>query len=321
MAEPQADVAPHTSGTSSTSGSNAPQYHPSFSSPDAEIVFLSDDGVLFRVHRVVLQLGSGFFNGMLEMPRDADEALNNPPILIRDNSNVFAALLDIIYPHRQPPELDSLDFALQILQTAENYEMHKVTEIVKCIIKSRLDFFLQQPIELYNIATRYGWEDVAKVASTETLTINLHDPTMSESVKRLESVPLWQLVDLHWRRRRTFIGALNIQPTTGPTCNIVWKNIINWATSCPQNIGYNSHFWKGNVDIAPVLILKRLLAEAVDLEPWGGAIRQRSFLDKEDLADMWTHKCADATCRQVVFSKDRLHTELLRVLDLLPSTI
>ncbi|TDL26548.1 hypothetical protein BD410DRAFT_700864, partial [Rickenella mellea] len=178
---------------------------PSFSSPDAEIVFLSSDGVLFRVHRLVLQLGSGFFQAMLDMPRDADEAQSNAPILVHDDSNVFAALLDIIYPHRQTPALDSLDFALQILQTAENYEMHKVTEIVKYIIQSRQVYFLQQPIDLYNIANRYGWEDVAKVASTATLKINLHDTTVSESVKRLESAPLWKLVDLHWRRRRTFI--------------------------------------------------------------------------------------------------------------------
>ncbi len=122
MAEPQVDGATDTAGTFSTpeSGSSAPKFHPAFSSPDSEVVFLSSDGVLFRVHRLVLQLGSRFFQAMLDMPRDPDEAQSNAPFLIHDDNNVFAALLDIIYPHRQTPALDSLDFALKNLQTAEN---------------------------------------------------------------------------------------------------------------------------------------------------------------------------------------------------------
>ncbi|TDL26531.1 hypothetical protein BD410DRAFT_783579 [Rickenella mellea] len=312
MAEPQTDVEPDTAGNSSASHSNAPQYHPSFSSPDADIVILSDDGVLFRVHKLVLQLGSGFFKTMLEMPRDAAEALNNEPILIQEKSNVFAILLDIIYPDRQPHDPQSLEFVQEILQAAEKFDMPKVSKTIRRLATPQ-STFLTSAIDLYVLASQNGWEDVAKIASAETLKTNLYSSEYRDSLKRLDGNYLIRLVNLHRRRRRLFIDALD--PNLDSEPKVVWRNVISSAESSPCH-----HFSRGFT--LPWTNLKHFVSEALDVQPVGDAIRERSFIDNPALKTLWDYQCHLRDCvPRFHFLKEKLHPELIRILDLLPSTI
>ncbi|TDL26537.1 hypothetical protein BD410DRAFT_783588 [Rickenella mellea] len=303
------------SGSSVDFESNPPSYHPSFSAQDADIIFVSDDGVLFRVHKFVLQFGSGFFKGMMEMTRDPAEATANEPIRIQENSKVFAMLLDIIYPDREPPALESLEFANEVLQAAEKYEMRKATHSICLLVMSQQQKFLtQQPLEVYALASRYGWVEAAKFASTETLQFDLYSPNCSASLRRLDGDMSLRLFGLHARRRRALLKALNPEVVSIP--GVEWANVIVLPTSCSKN-----HFYTASVRQGPWIILRDLVAQEMEVEPRGNAIRKRSFIDQEALLDMWRFTCAAADCRTIVFSKDRVHAELIRLLDLLPSSI
>ncbi|TDL26626.1 hypothetical protein BD410DRAFT_783714 [Rickenella mellea] len=85
-------------------------YHPSYSSPSADIVLLSDDGVKFRVHSAILATASKFFHDMFGMPRSAAEN-HDDALPMSESSEILKTLLDIIYPCDTDPVLPSLSFA------------------------------------------------------------------------------------------------------------------------------------------------------------------------------------------------------------------
>ncbi|TDL26547.1 hypothetical protein BD410DRAFT_836421 [Rickenella mellea] len=148
MSEPLGPLPTGPSVLSVASELNPPSYHPSSRSQDAEVIVRSNDGVLFRVEKLVLHRGSGFFKRMFEMPSDSVEASENDPIRIQESSKVFAMLLSIIHPaHEYPDSLDSLEFTSEVLQAAEKYDMRKVPPTIRIFVRAQRKFLTEQPFE------------------------------------------------------------------------------------------------------------------------------------------------------------------------------
>lgn len=83
-------------------------FHPSYSDVHADLVLLSKDGVRFRVHSLILKLASGFFRGMLGIPKAESEGPEDA-IPMEENADVIGALLDTVFPSYflKYPELSS----------------------------------------------------------------------------------------------------------------------------------------------------------------------------------------------------------------------
>lgn len=76
-----------------------PSHNLSYLFPDADLVLVSSDGVLFRVHSLVLKLASQFFRDMFTIPRDVKESESQEPIPMAEREPVLEALLGLIYPN------------------------------------------------------------------------------------------------------------------------------------------------------------------------------------------------------------------------------
>ncbi|TDL26516.1 hypothetical protein BD410DRAFT_836397 [Rickenella mellea] len=297
----------------STTDTPSPGYHPSYASPDGDIILRSDDGVLFRVQSGVLIAGSGFFRGMLEIPRDNVEKENNEPIVMQETSGVLLIILEIINPMGDFPTIDSLDVAQQLVTAAEKLEVPKVITYVRRLIM-RNPSFLESPLDLYILGCQNHWEEVARAASTGTLIYNLNASIHLEKLKKLNTDDLLKLQSFHCRRKRAMIDALH--PYTGSPPVINWDNML---TGHPRG-GHNHS--PENYLCGPWKQLKLDISEAMESQPRGNWLRPRSFIEQPELQGLWVHRCLRDRCpSHSYFGKNEVHAELIRILDLLPSSI
>jgi hypothetical protein len=152
--------------STTNSGQNQPDYHPSFSFPDADLVFASSNGVLFKAHSLVLRLASSFFRDMLTIPRDAHETESFEPIPVAENGQVFEAFLALIYPSGSNDVALTLsyeDFCDLLLVITQKYTLDAGQTLAKGLFNdSRLAF---SPTQKLQIAERMEWRPEAEAAS------------------------------------------------------------------------------------------------------------------------------------------------------------
>lgn len=98
-------------------------------------------------------------------------------------------------------QLDSCDLMERVLHAAEGYEMPGAVSILRLAITGP-SLATADPIHMYGICARYGWEDEAKVLSTRTLSFNLHDEKHRGALERLSSQAMWRLYALHKSREK-----------------------------------------------------------------------------------------------------------------------
>lgn len=187
------------------------QYHPSYCSPDADLVLASDQGkgTRFRVHSLILKLASEVFRDMLELKRDEDEACDEP-IALAEGESLLKNILDEIYPNSITPHISHLP-AQQFFDLAVAADKYNIQQILHAI-RYGPDAFLNvgknafSPLLLYRIACRLGWEEERKSTSTKTLTL---DFLADESIKQLNAMSAADAVALYTlrgNRKRKWFG-------------------------------------------------------------------------------------------------------------------
>lgn len=97
-------------------------------------------------------------------------------------------------------DYDAID---KILFAAEKYDMPGPMSIVRLLVMTPP--LLDQPFRLYTVACRYGWDEEARFASTQTLTHHLHDPQVRPLLQRLSMDALLKLFELHHTRREACV--------------------------------------------------------------------------------------------------------------------
>lgn len=70
-------------------------FHKRYNGPDADVILLSDDGIKFRVHSVLLKASSKV---LVDKLTDA----GSDPIALTAHSKTLALLLDFLYPTSRP---------------------------------------------------------------------------------------------------------------------------------------------------------------------------------------------------------------------------
>jgi len=70
----------------------------------------------------------------------------------------------------ETPKLESFDEVEDMLAVAKKYDMPGPFTTIRATLTSPI--FLEQPLRLYVIAARYGWDDEAKLASKHSLSLS-----------------------------------------------------------------------------------------------------------------------------------------------------
>ena len=140
-------------------------YHPRYSSPDASLVIASREGVKFRVHPLMLGMGSEVFSNMLTQASDTGEV-----VALHERTHTLKSLLDFIYPDAPyfNLEIEKFHSIWNLLIAAEKYNVERVIEEL-CARLTSDKYFLDNPIQTYVIACRFRRVDVARTCALNAI--------------------------------------------------------------------------------------------------------------------------------------------------------
>ncbi|KIK39190.1 hypothetical protein CY34DRAFT_808573 [Suillus luteus UH-Slu-Lm8-n1] len=261
---------------------NGGAFHTSFSSPDADVILGAKDHTLFRIHSWTLKTTSGWFRSLFSMPQRSSSPNHPETINLDEDSRTLESLLLMICGLPINP-LISYDEVDALLFAAEKYEMPGPISLVRVLIMTPP--LLGQPLRLYAAATRCGWEEEAKHASSQSLALNIYAPEYQPILRKLHTGAVLDLLNLHRDRREGIRKRLDEQPfVTGTT-----------MLSCPRcRCKIDHHTWRE---------LKYRVVMEMDVRPLGDTIVDVGLTDWPEAIACWDAKCPNAECTCLLYDK------------------
>jgi len=173
-----------------------------FNWPDGDVVLRSTHDAEtrdFRVHRLCLSYASPVFKDALTDPRCTCSSTTVCLINMDDPPRAVELILRFIYSSPVPVVLDDLATVSEALTIANTYQI----EVARSQLRSSLVRLAEtEPLRVYAIAYRFGFENEMKIASKNMLSINI--PALTELPDEFKSVPATEyhrLIRLHTRYR------------------------------------------------------------------------------------------------------------------------
>lgn len=274
-------------------------YHELFNSQDADAVLGSKDGVLFRVHSCVLKTTSGWFRAMFSLPqkeRTSDDAAVT--VYVDEDAATLEALLRCVCG-MAIPRLDSYDMIEVLLFAAEKYDMPGPPSIVRAMVATPA--LLSDPVRLFVLACRYGWNDVVQMASIQTLSLNIFDDKYLPSLEKLTSKSLLRLLGFHRGRREALRVRLNEPP-------FIHDGGDSSCSHCGSSVEY--HAWRE---------LKHKMMTEMDVRPLGDTIYEGGLSDWPEAQRCWNARCTN--CNRVLYDKKGTQRVIRECIQQLPMTL
>jgi hypothetical protein len=262
--------------------------HPLFRSPDGDVILGAKGGALFRVHSYTLKTTSGWFRDMFTLPQNSSKKPEVDVIYVDEDAYTLESLLRMVCG-LPILTIDSYDTVDSLLYAAEKYDMPGPTSIIRMLTMTPA--LSNQPLRLYSTACRFGWDSEAKVASTQTLTFNLHSEEHRPFLQTLDTDALLNLFALHRTRREGLRKRLDDPPFVGGG--------LTPCHACREMIDY--HTWRE---------LKYKIILEMDVLPLGDTIVNSTPFDWPEARACWDAKCQNSSCERVLYDK----TETLRVI-------
>lgn len=216
------------------------------------------------------------------MPQRSSSPNHPETINLDEDSHTLESLLLMICglpinPLASYDEVDALLFA------AEKYDMPGPISLVRVLIMTPP--LLGQPLRLYAAATRCGWEEEAKHASSQSLALNIYAPEHQPILRKLHTGAVLDLLNLHRDRREGIRKRLDEQPfVTGTT-----------MLSCPRcRCKIDHHTWRE---------LKYRVVMEMDVRPLGDTIVDVGLTDWPEAIACWDAKCPNAECTCLLYDK------------------
>ncbi|KZP28598.1 hypothetical protein FIBSPDRAFT_244555 [Athelia psychrophila] len=278
---------------------------PSFSSHDADILICSSDNTSYRMHSQILRAFSHFFRTMLSLPQPhSDDQTQMEPISMEENAKVLGTLFRIIYG-LEISRWESFHDFVSVLDAARKYGMPGVIGLMRLMTTSPT--FLSEPLQVYVVATQFGWKEEAKTASEYTLTLNIYAVEHEPELKKLSTEYLLKLLKLHQSRKDKFKEQLNDPMGRFASGNVTTKC---WSQNC--TLLKNNHAWQA---------LKLYMTCAMDQRPKGDTIlgADAPFEDVAEAQACWKAACPG--CLNLLYQKAGTLSNIKECLNSLPRSI
>ncbi|KAF8972900.1 hypothetical protein BDZ97DRAFT_1900776 [Flammula alnicola] len=273
-------------------------FHPDFSSLDANVVLAAKDAkVYYRVHSHTLKTTSGFFRTMYSLPQSA--TTQSDIIYLDEDAEILEPLLRMIcgLPFA---EITSHDLVESLLYAAEKYDMPGPMSLIRMYILTPSS--LNDPIRLYAVACRYDWEQESKTLSTRTLSLNLHDPVYRPSLRTLPTDAVLDLFSLHRSRREGFRQCLDGPPfVSGEPSRCI---------QCETAISYTT--WKE---------LKYKMVMEMDARPLGDTILEQGLCVWPEAVACWRAACSNESCKRLLYDRSETIRVIRECIEGLPKTV
>ncbi|KAG6917642.1 hypothetical protein DXG01_001749 [Tephrocybe rancida] len=291
----------------STCETSAPKVHPSFDSREGNAVLCSTEGTLYRIPSFVLRNTTAYFRALLPPPRPLGQQSSSPaqtldPIVVDEKDVVLERILRLI-SGLETPMWGSFDELELVMTVAEKWDAQGPITLIRSAVTAPR--FLAEPLRLYGMATRFGWEEEAKLASTCTLGLSLYEEEHADQLQRLPTKALLDLLSLHRRRRDLFKTALDCEEifTAG-------NNPESYCSGCGEKV--DNHSWRE---------FKSRLFFELDQRPLGDTLLGLDIEEWPESIACWSAKCRRQECGRLYYDKLATLRDVRNCLNKLPSTI
>lgn len=195
---------------------------PFFTTDDGDIV-LRTGPVLgpwhsFRVHKLILSLASPVFRDMFTFPQPPNQNQNEehqlPIVDVPETPKVIDTILRLIYPGVEPPKITDLSIVPALLSAADKYNLTSIGHILKGTLKG---FLPGDSFEVYVIACRFGFLEVAREATMVSTTRSILRRDYGEAIQHISNAGLFRFV--RFVQAREFEGLSKIEEFLG------WYNL------------------------------------------------------------------------------------------------
>ncbi|KAK7013017.1 hypothetical protein R3P38DRAFT_3008039 [Favolaschia claudopus] len=141
-------------------------------SVSADTILRSSDGIDFHVSRVILCSASPFFKDMFSLPQDTSSGAGIPVIPVAENSQLLDAFLRFWYPGATQKPFEDLDQLADVIELAMmKYDLQYLAPLLRKQLVAHKEAHC---LSVFAVACRYGWNDIAKDAARQALTLDLH---------------------------------------------------------------------------------------------------------------------------------------------------
>lgn len=149
----------------------------------------SRDGVIFKVLRHVLTNSSRFFERLFEdLPHTEPGDL--PKLRVEEDARTLHALLILLYPvHADATTIDT-EHTLKIVEIQEKYNVPDTTmmfflgSVIGINVKKSREGSIDDPMGLYSLAWRFGFQLEVQLFSRHLHGIDLNDETIADNLLR-----------------------------------------------------------------------------------------------------------------------------------------
>ncbi|KDQ33704.1 hypothetical protein PLEOSDRAFT_1087921 [Pleurotus ostreatus PC15] len=251
-------------------------YHPAFASPEANVVLRSAEGTLYRVPSFVLVNTTEFFRNGIS-PHATGTAGNDVLIPVNEKDAILERLLRMLCG-LSTSRWQGYDEVEGVLKLAEEWNTPGPLAAIRAAITTPL--FLASPLRLFAVATHFGWEEEAKLASRYTLALSLYDEEHQELLQRLPSKDVLALLGLHRKRRDEFKRLLDTE-----TVFDAGNSDPRFCRECGERL--DNHTWRE---------LKIRMFMEMDRRPLGDIVGGLDMEEWPEAQACWNAKCGKETC-------------------------
>ncbi|KAF9480737.1 hypothetical protein BDN70DRAFT_877175 [Pholiota conissans] len=145
--------------------------------PDADIAFVSSDGVLFKLHSKFFEAVSAGFS----IP-NFTTAMSDDLVLLTEPAAVLEILFQFVHPpfqceHFHQPSATDLeaDLFFKLATAAEKYLVYSAMSI--CSVRMHYELYLTHPVQVLNHSENHGYSELSDRAAP--ITMSLPDPLQS----------------------------------------------------------------------------------------------------------------------------------------------
>ncbi|KAJ7622078.1 hypothetical protein FB45DRAFT_753559 [Roridomyces roridus] len=161
-----------------------------------DIILRATDDAIFHVHRVVLSIASPILKDTLSIPQPTASA--HAPEISMPHSGPVLDRECFFYPGAQPivESLTQLREILEIL--VDRCDVQSVVNHGQVYLRA---YITEEPLRVYAIAVRHGWDDLAREAAKECLKLPLRSSALEPPVEfcYVSGLAYPRLVQYHYR--------------------------------------------------------------------------------------------------------------------------
>ena len=200
-----------------------PSYHPLFDDDEADIILSSNDHELFRLPSITLRKSSNYFRDRFqsnESTSPSQQTHFRVPFPTLPIERVLCLISGL--PLSTPIEQLSLQEIELMLDVIQFLDAPGPLSTMRSYLSRREE---EEPILVYGLAMKWGWNEIAQKAAERTLSINdIFSSSSSSSFGKLELLPSTSsfivLYLMHQRRKDQFRHQLQDRSQFQLTCRL-----------------------------------------------------------------------------------------------------